>query len=493
MKREISLVFPNQLFEESVIHDLKLDTYLIEENLFFRHFNFHKQKLLFHRSSMMHYKNFLKYLEINVNYIESSEEISDVRKFILSLENDVDKIHLINPVDNYLERRIKSSCKKKGIQIVLYNNPSFINNEKLTRKFFREDKKKFFHMNFYKEQRIDLGILIDNSNPVGGKWSYDDMNRMRFPKEKKPPKISYPEENIIYKEAKAYVKKEFENNVGEIHDHIVYPFDFKSAKKWFNDFLKNRFYDFGPYEDAVVKDERVLNHSLLSPLINSGLLNPKFIINESIRFYKKHNIPLNSCEGFIRQIIGWREFIRGVYEIKGSYERTHNFWNFSRKIPKSFYNGTTGIEPVDDSIKKVIKSAYSHHIERLMVIGNFMLLCEFDPDEVYRWFMELYIDAYDWVMVPNVYGMSQFADGGLMSTKPYISGSSYILKMSDYKKGEWCEVWDGLFWNFMNKQRDFFIKNPRMRMLISSFDKMNESKRNIHLKNAESFLKKLDK
>jgi deoxyribodipyrimidine photolyase-related protein len=493
MKREISLVFPNQLFEESVIHDLKLDTYLIEENLFFRHFNFHKQKLLFHRSSMMHYKNFLKYLEINVNYIESSEEISDVRKFILSLENDVDKIHLINPVDNYLERRIKSSCKKKGIQIVLYNNPSFINNEELTRKFFREDKKKFFHMNFYKEQRIDLGILIDNSNPVGGKWSYDDMNRMRFPKEKKPPKISYPEENIIYKEAKAYVEKEFENNVGEIHDHIVYPFDFKSAKKWFNDFLKNRFYDFGPYEDAVVKDERVLNHSLLSPLINSGLLNPKFIINESIRFYKKHNIPLNSCEGFIRQIIGWREFIRGVYEIKGSYERTHNFWNFSRKIPKSFYNGTTGIEPVDDSIKKVIKSAYSHHIERLMVIGNFMLLCEFDPDEVYRWFMELYIDAYDWVMVPNVYGMSQFADGGLMSTKPYISGSSYILKMSDYKKGEWCEVWDGLFWNFMNKQRDFFIKNPRMRMLISSFDKMDESKRNIHLKNAESFLKKLDK
>jgi deoxyribodipyrimidine photolyase-related protein len=348
-------------------------------------------------------------------------------------------------------------------------------------------------MNFYKEQRIDLGILIDNGNPEGGKWSYDDMNRMRFPKDKEPPKISYSEENIIYKEAKAYVDKEFNGNVGEIYDQIVYPYDFESAKKWFKDFLKNRFHDFGPYEDAVVKDERVLNHSLLSPLINSGLLSPKFIINESIKFYKKHNIPLNSCEGFIRQIIGWREFIRGVYEVKGSYERTHNFWNFSRKIPKSFYNGTTGIEPVDDSIKKVIKSAYSHHIERLMVIGNFMLLCEFDPDEVYRWFMELYIDAYDWVMVPNVYGMSQFADGGLMSTKPYISGSSYILKMSDYKKGKWCEVWDGLFWNFMNKQREFFVKNPRMRMLISSFDKMDESKRNIHLENAKSFLKNLDK
>ena len=493
MRTEISLVFPNQLFEESIIHDLKLDTYVIEENLFFKHFNFHKQKLVFHRSSMIHYKNFLEDLDINVNYIESSEEISDIRKFILSLENDIDKIHLINPIDNYLERRIKSSCEKKGIQSILYENPSFINNEELMKKFFREDKKKFFHMNFYKEQRIDLGILIDDGNPEGGKWSYDDMNRMRFPKDKEAPKISYPGENIIYKEAKTYVEKEFNGNVGEIHDQVVYPYDFESAKKWFKDFLKNRFKDFGPYEDAVVKDERVLNHSLLSPLINSGLLSPKFIINESIRFYKKHNIPLNSCEGFIRQIIGWREFIRGVYEVKGSYERTHNFWNFSRKIPKSFYNGTTGIEPVDDSIKKVIKSAYSHHIERLMVIGNFMLLCEFDPDEVYRWFMELYIDAYDWVMVPNVYGMSQLADGGLMSTKPYISGSSYILKMSDYKKGKWCEVWDGLFWNFMNKQREFFVKNPRMRMLISSFDKMDESKRNIHLENAESFLKNLDK
>ena len=190
MRTEISLVFPNQLFEESIIHDLKLDTYMIEENLFFKHFNFHKQKLLFHRSSMIHYKNFLEDLDINVNYIESSEEISDIRKFILSLENDINKIHLINPIDNYLERRIKSSCEKKGIQSVLYENPSFINNEELMKKFFREDKKKFFHMNFYKEQRIDLGILIDEGNPEGGKWSYDDMNRMRFPKDKEAPKIS---------------------------------------------------------------------------------------------------------------------------------------------------------------------------------------------------------------------------------------------------------------------------------------------------------------
>ena len=229
----------------------------------------------------------------------------------------------------------------------------------------------------------------------------------------------------------------------------------------------------------------------MSPLINSGLLDPKYILHESIEFYKKNNIPLNSSEGFIRQIIGWREFIRGVYICKGSEERTKNYWGFKRKIPKSFYTGTTGIDPIDDTIKKVNKSGYANHIERLMILGNFMVLCEFDPDEVYKWFMELFIDSYDWVMVPNVYGMSQFADGGLMSTKPYISSSNYIIKMSDYKKGDWSDIWDGLFWSFMDKQREFFKKNPRMRMLISSFDKMDPLKKEKLLLNANNYIKNL--
>ena len=196
-------------------------------------------------------------------------------------------------------------------------------------------------------------------------------------------------------------------------------------------------------------------------------------------------------EGFIRQIIGWREFIRGIYVTKGSQERTTNFWNFNKKIPDSFYTGTTGIVPIDQTIKKVNETGYCHHIERLMVLGNFMVLCEFDPDEVYRWFMEMFIDSYDWVMVPNVYGMSQYSDGGLMSTKPYISGSNYLFKMSDYKKGGWEIIWDGLFWRFMDNHRDFFIKNPRMRMLVSTFDKMEGEKKNKLLSAAEIFLDKL--
>ena len=191
-------------------------------------------------------------------------------------------------------------------------------------------------------------------------------------------------------------------------------------------------------------------------------------------------------------MIGWREFIRIVYEREGCKQRTKNFWGFDRKIPESFWQGTTGILPVDNVIHKVLKTGYSHHIERLMVIGNFMLLCEFHPDEVYRWFMALYVDAYDWVMVPNVYGMSQFADGGLVTTKPYVSGSNYLLKMGDYQKGVWTEIWDGLFWRFMHVHRDFFLTNPRLGMLIKTFDKMPDEKRNTHIEVAENYLNQLD-
>ncbi len=241
----------------------------------------------------------------------------------------------------------------------------------------------------------------------------------------------------------------------------------------------------------MVMKEPILHHSLLSPLINAGLLSPQQVIEETLAESDALAIPLASLEGFLRQVMGWREFIRIVYEREGSRQRTKNYWNHTRKIPPAFYTGETGILPVDTVIRRVLETGYCHHIERLMVLGNFMLLCEFDPDEVFRWFMELFIDSYDWVMVPNVYGMTQFADGGLMTTKPYISGSNYLLKMGDWEKGPWQETWDGLFWRFMHLHRDFFTQNPRLGMLVKTFDKMTVEKRNQHLKKADEFLSKL--
>ena len=484
----INIIFPNQLFEESNLFLNKKKTYLIEEHLFFKQFNFHKQKLVFHRSSMKNYENYLLSKGIDIAYIETKNQESDIRIFLDKI--NVTEINIYHPEDNWLEKRIKKSCKKNNIKINIEENPLFLTAHDDLLPFFNPEKKKLFQTSFYKSQRKKMKILIDNDqNPVGGKWTYDDMNRHKFPKNKKTPTLDYSKlQSENYRDSVNYVQKNFTENFGIINDIQLYPTDFKSSRLWFNDFLKTRFDEFGIYEDAVLIEESIINHSVLSPLINSGLLNPKYVVKNSLEFYKKNKIPINSTEGFIRQIIGWREFIRGVYVSKGSEERTKNYWNFNRKIPKSFYDGNTGIDPIDDTIKKVEKSAYGNHIERLMILGNFMVLCEFDPNEVYKWFMEVFIDSYDWVMVPNVYGMSQFADGGLMSTKPYISSSNYIIKMSDYKKGEWSDIWDGLFWSFMDKQRDFFKKNPRMRMLISSFDKMDSLKKEKLLMDAHNFL-----
>ena len=484
----INIIFPNQLFEESNLFLNNKKTYLIEEHLFFKQFNFHKQKLVFHRSSMKNYENYLLSKGIDIAYIETKNQESDIRIFLDKI--NVTEINIYHPEDNWLEKRIKKSCKKNNIKINIEENPLFLTAHDDLLPFFNPEKKKLFQTSFYKSQRKKMKILIDNDqNPVGGKWTYDDMNRHKFPKNKKTPTLDYSKlQSENYRDSVNYVQKNFTENFGIINDIQLYPTDFKSSRLWFNDFLKTRFDEFGIYEDAVLIGESIINHSVLSPLINSGLLNPKYVVKNSLEFYKKNKIPINSTEGFIRQIIGWREFIRGVYVSKGSEERTKNYWNFDRKIPKSFYDGNTGIDPIDDTIKKVEKSAYGNHIERLMILGNFMVLCEFDPDEVYKWFMEVFIDSYDWVMVPNVYGMSQFADGGLMSTKPYISSSNYIIKMSDYKKGEWSDIWDGLFWSFMDKQRDFFKKNPRMRMLISSFDKMDSLKKEKLLMDAHNFL-----
>lgn len=487
MNRSINIIFPHQLFADSNLLKNDHAIYLIEEHLFFREFNFHKQKIAFHRASMKSYEQFLIGLGKTVHYIESSNALSDIRNFGQEIsEKSISRIEVIDPTDDWLERRIRKVSK--GIELETHENPHFLNKRSDLSPFFRSDKKSFFQTSFYKDQRKKRGILMDGDQPEGGKWTYDDENRKKFPKNATPPAVHFPANSPIWDEAVDYVANNFSKNPGKLSSIRYYPINHEESNQWLDQFLNFRFYDFGIYEDAIVKEYSILNHSVLSPLINAGLLLPDFVVEHSMDFAKDNNIPINSLEGFIRQIIGWREFIRGMYECKGRYSRTVNYWNFTRKIPPSFYDGTTGIDPVDDTIKKVLETGYCHHIERLMILGNFMLLCEFDPDEVYRWFMELFIDAYDWVMVPNIYGMSQFADGGTFATKPYIGGSNYIKKMSNYKTGNWAEVWDSLFWRFIDKHQAFFLSNPRMSMMVHSFNKMSPEKQEVHLTNAEEFI-----
>lgn len=185
--------------------------------------------------------------------------------------------------------------------------------------------------------------------------------------------------------------------------------------------------------------------------------------------------------------------MRATYDDLGVKMRTTNHWKHQRKMPACFYDASTGIVPVDYTIQRILKTGYCHHIERLMVLGGFMFLCEFNPDHVYKWFMEMFVDSYDWVMVTNAYAMSQHADGGLITTKPYFSGSSYIRKMSNYKKGDWCDTWDGLYWRWIWNHRNELSKNPRWSMMCSMVEKMDTSKRKQHIANADRFLKQLDK
>ncbi|MGB5323540.1 cryptochrome/photolyase family protein [Lutimonas sp.] len=467
--------------------------YLIEEYLFFKQYPFHKQKLVFHRASMKSYEHYLQSLGFEVCYVEAIEELSDIRKLIAELkQQDIVEINYIDPTDDWLEKRIEKSSFKHNIRTKKLSSPMFLNTTDELLPFFRSDKKKYHQTSFYIEERKKRQILLSSEeNPEGGKWTYDTENRKKYPAKKYPPHVQLPDTNSYYEEAIVYVQAHFSDHIGTLTNHPLYPTNHLTTDQWLEQFFQHRFMEFGPYEDAILVENSWLHHSVLTPMLNTGLITPQEIIARSLVYAKKFDVPINSTEGFVRQIMGWREFIRGMYQARGSDQRNANFWGFTKKIPASFYTGTTGIDPVDITIKKVLQTGYCHHIERLMVLGNFMVLCEFDPDEVYRWFMELFIDAYDWVMVPNVYGMSQFADGGLMASKPYISGSNYLMKMSNFKKGTWQTVWDGLFWRFMHVHREFFLSNPRLGMLVRMFDKMPEEKRQKHLDNGEIYLSTL--
>ena len=497
---QVAVVFPHQLFEPNPAIEAAPNVVLVESDLIFNQYQFHIVKRVFHRLSMMRYAEKLIKKGIPVRYIDAQSPLSNAKVLFNELSQNHTEIHVIEPEDDWLSKHIRAGLQGHSVDLKIHPNPNFLTPIKVGYDFF-DTKKRYFQTDFYSFQRKRLNVLMDaQQKPLGGKLTYDSENRKSYPKSHAFPKLTLAPIGPDYDLAKTYVTETFPQNFGtldhfEYHNYF-YPTTTEEAHTAFEEFLENRFLYFGDYEDAFGKnpDEHFLYHSVLTPALNIGLINPDYIISRTLNFAELHNIPLHSTEGFIRQIMGWREFMRIVYHREGRKQRLSNFWNFKRKIPASFYDGTTGIEPVDLVIKKVLKTGYAHHIERLMVLGNFFLLCEFHPNEVYRWFMELFVDAYDWVMVPNIYGMSQFADGGLITTKPYFSGSNYITKMSDFqkKKEPWQEIWDGLYWRFIHEHRQFFQQNPRLGMMVITYDKMSEEKKAAHLLHAQTFLKSLD-
>ena len=490
MNTELHIILGNHLFPIKDIKKLGIKQVFMREDYglctYQKH---HKHKILLFLSSMRSYRDELIKNKISVHYEElnSDKTISYYDSLIKFIEsNNIKRASIFEIEDKWFENKIKK-IEGKLDSLEYIQSPMFLTSrESFSILCPTSSKPKYKMTSFYINQRKKLNLLVKNNKPIGGKWTFDKDNRKKIPKTLLPPKTNKYKLSKHSLKIIPLINDLFKNHIGDLKT-FNYPTTRKDALETLDYFITHKLSQFGDFEDSVDSRSPFWFHSVLSPMLNIGLITPDDILSK-IRTIE--NIPINSYEGYIRQIIGWREFMRGIYHHEYNNIHKSNFFEHKRRMTDSWYVGTTGLLPLDYSIKSTTKYAYSHHIERLMIQVNIMNLCEISPKQVYKWFMEMYIDSSDWVMSPNVYSMGLFADGGIMATKPYICGSNYILKMMDFKKGEWCQIMDGLYWRFIDKNRDYFKSNPRLNMMVALFDKMNDVRKYDILEKAEVFIER---
>ena len=475
------LLLGNQLFPHHHLPPLaSLPVFMAEDHGLCTHYCYHKHKLILFLAAMRSYADALSAAGAQVTYHRLTAEtvaLSYEQKLEAFLAtHSIATLTTFEVEDKFFESRLSTLCSSLDVELNILPSPMFLVSREEFSQYLASSKKPFMKT-FYEQLRKSRNILMaDDGAPLGGKFSFDAENRKKLPKKLEPPStqvLSHPDHVA---DVADLVDSLFADHPG---DSALFwlPTTREQSLTWLNQFLEQRFQHFGAYEDAITSRSDIVYHSVLSPILNLGLVTPMEVIEDATVFAEKHDIPLNSLEGFVRQIIGWREFIRGIYQHYSERQDTENFFGHHRKLRSCWYEASTGIPPLDDAIQKAVRLGYNHHIERLMIIGNIMLMCAVNPREVHRWFMEMYVDSSDWVMGPNVYGMGQFSDGGIFATKPYICGSNYLLKMSDYKKGPWCEAIDGLYWQFIDAHRQFFKKNYRMSAIIGNLDRMSAEKK----------------
>jgi len=414
---EIFVILPHQLFESKYLNKNKYKYIIWEHPHYFESFNYNKKKLILHHGSMTYYYDYLKSKKFVVDYIEFNKKFS------------YNNYTIFDPIDD---------ITLPG-QYNIIDSPNFLLSDELCKKY-RKKTNKFFFNAFYMWSKKQL-LIIPNIK------SLDKENREVLDRSVKIPNIANNvEDNEYIKKGIKFVKKYFVDNYGNVNN-FIFPLTHKTAKKWIKYFIKYKIDNFGKYQDAISQNNNYLFHSLLSTSINIGLIQPSEIINELLQY---EDIPINSLEGFIRQLF-WREYQRYCYKY---YNFTNkNYFGNNKKLTNIWYTGNTGIIPVDNCIVKAFDTGYLHHIERLMIIGNYMNLYGIHPLEGFKWFMEFSCDSYIWVMHQNVLDMVFFVSGGNTMRRPYISSSNYIIKMSDYKKDTWCDEWDNLYYNFLTKNK----------------------------------------
>lgn len=488
--KSVLLLYPHQLYPVSDLP--KVETVvLVEEPLYFgmdqeHTMRMHKQKLILHRASMRRYVEEVlwpagfktEYVDLDV-FMQSGD--------VLDRVNKAEQLFVIDPSDDILTKRLLQARRERTDlpNLTFLSSPNFYLKEQEVRQYFSEHHKNVF-ADFYQWQRERFNVLIDeNYKPVGGKWIFENDGHKKLAKDAVPPSFAVFGDNKYVKEAIDWVNEHFPDNPGS--PEFIWPTNHQEARAWLDDFVENRLDDFAAYQHTVDERSPWLYHSLLASSLNIGLLGPQEIVEAALERHAKTPVPLNSLESFIRQVLGWREFTRGQYLHESTALRSANSYGHHRKLTSAWYNGTTDIPPLDDLIKKVIHHAYAHEHEQRAIAGTLMLLCEIQPDQMYRWFSELFIDAYDWVETPNIYGMNLFASGSSDTILP-LNPSDAILEVSNYEKDVWSDIWDGLFWRFVDKHQATLTKDPHTRAMVQHLKQLDPDRKRIIHYRAEDFL-----
>lgn len=486
----------------------------------------HKQKLVLIFSAMRHFAEELKESGYLVDYREADSFTEGLEEHVKKYNSKICLVHeptdyFIGKLFNQMEisnaktlKEFSDECMddssgkifeegfakifKKIDFKILSEKPLFLVGKNDWPDYLPKEKS-WKQEKVYQRLRKEHKVLMNGDRPMGGKWSYDTENR-------KPPKegLRFEEPlkftpDKITKEVIAKVQNQYSHNFGEA-DSFSWPVTREEALEVLGHFIDRRLKTFGYYQDAMITQDPFMSHSLLSGAINIGLITPKEVIEKAEKAYHEEKAPLSAVEGFIRQILGWREYIRGVYlRSMPEYEKT-NYFDHKNSLPSYYWTGKTELHCAATAVKEVMTNGYNHHIQRLMVLGNWANLLRVRPQEVSDWFLEVYVDAYDWVVLPNVLGMALYADGGMMSTKPYVSSGKYIQRMSNYcetcsydindKTGEQACPFHSLYWTFLEDHRGLLGSNPRMRLMYANWDRQKEENRKALLKKGRELLRK---
>ena len=509
MQKKIRLILGDQLNSNHSWYQTKDDsvTYVLmeirSETDYATH---HIQKIVGYFSAMQQFANELIQKKHQVIYFYLND-VNNLQSFDKNIQYLLEKHQFTHfeyqlPDEYRLDEILKNFCETLSITTSVVDSEHFYSSRKELGAFF-EGKKTFLMESFYRNMRKKHQVLMEKDKPLTGKWNYDDENRKKLPKNHKPITPFVFTNNVS--EVLAEIKKTNIKTIGNIDvENFVWPINRSQSLALLDYFVSECLHLFGSYQDAMTPNEWSLYHSRISFSMNTKMISPQEVIEKAIAEWRKRpeEIEYNQLEGFVRQIIGWREYMRGIYWLKMPEYAKLNFFDHQEKIPDWFWTGTTKMGCLKDTIHQSLNYAYAHHIQRLMITGNFALLAGVHPDELDAWYLGIYIDAIEWVEITNTRGMSQFADGGIVGTKPYVSSASYIDKTSHYcgscfykkaiKTGDRACPFNSLYWNFYDKNEDKLGKNPRIGMIYNVWRKMNPEAKTALLEQADFYLKNIN-